>query len=123
MVLQAWEPLGPFGPGGPSGLEALWAWGPLGPGGPSGLEVLPVDQKVVSTLFPNFQFFAYDNSLFKFIPAKPTTLQNYLFAKMRRNVQTTLGINLRPVDRTPFGPRLTSTSPQRLKRKMEMLLL
>ena len=85
-ALWAW---GPCGPGGPAGLEALRAWGPCWPGGPAALEALRachfhpssqllslwVDQKVFSTPFPTFSFFCV------FIPAKPTTLCNFILGQ------------------------------------------
>ena len=63
----------------PAGLEALQAWKLCGPGGSAGLEALrachyhppsqllsfQVDQKVVTTLFPNFRFLAYDTFFLK----------------------------------------------------------
>ena len=78
-ALQAWRPCEPAGleagrPGGPAGLDACapegWeALRPCKPRSPAGLEALlffRVDQKVVSSLFPNFQFFfAYNTSFFK----------------------------------------------------------
>ena len=77
---MTWMPFGArdFEPESPSGMEMLVAWRPCGPGGPVGLEALrawkpcgPVTtthglnyfflvyQKVVSTLFLTFRFFAY----------------------------------------------------------------
>ena len=53
----------------------------------------------------------------KFITAKPTTLQNFFYAKKCRNVQTTLAVNLRP------GPVWPETQPNFLKSpQMETIL-
>ena len=100
-ALQAWRPCGP---GGPSGLEALRAWGPFGPGGPSGLSLPPTISTTIllgesESCFNPFSYFLIflHMTLFfwKFIPAKLTALYNFFLARTCRNVQITLGINLR----------------------------
>ena len=118
--------LEPFGPGGPLGMEALWARRPFGPGGPLGLSLAPTISTTILLAgsercfnpFSYFLIFLHMTLFFrKFIPTKPTALYNFFQAKMCRNVQTKIS------DRAPFGPRLSPTSSQNPKQKMEKKIL